>query len=185
VSATRAVFLDRDGTLIADLDYPREPDRVRLLDGVGAGLRGLRDAGFALVVISNQSGIGRGIIDPAEAKAVHERFITVLGAEQVQLDAVCYCPHAPWEGCDCRKPQPTMLLRAAADLGVSLADSFMVGDKLSDARAGRRAGCRTILLAEAEADADAADADAADDDAVDETASDWAGVVRTIMSDDR
>lgn len=177
MTGTRAVFLDRDGTLIEDLEYPREPQRVRLLDGVGAGLRTLRDAGFALVVISNQSGVGRGIIDPAEAKAVHERFMTVLGAEQVQLDAVCYCPHAPWEGCDCRKPEATMLLRAAADLDVSLADSFMVGDKLSDAQAGRRAGCRTILLG------DDADADA-DDDAVDETAADWTAVVRTIMSED-
>jgi D-glycero-D-manno-heptose 1,7-bisphosphate phosphatase len=174
VSGTPAVFLDRDGTLIEDLGYPREPERIRLLDGVGAGLRTLRDGGFALVVISNQSGVGRGIIDPAEAKAVHDRFITLLGAEQVQLDATYYCPHAPWEGCDCRKPEPTMLLRAAADLDVSLPDSFMVGDKLSDAQAGRRAGCRTILLG--------TDSDA--DDAVDETAPDWNAVVRTIMGED-
>jgi D-glycero-D-manno-heptose 1,7-bisphosphate phosphatase len=170
------VFLDRDGTLIEDLGYPREPERIKLLDGVGAGLRILRDGGFALVVISNQSGVGRGIIDPAEAKAVHDRFITLLGAEQVHLDATYYCPHAPSEGCDCRKPEPTMLLRAAADLDVSLGDSFMVGDKLSDAQAGRRAGCRTILLG--------ADSDADADDAVDETAPDWNAVVRTIMGED-
>jgi D-glycero-D-manno-heptose 1,7-bisphosphate phosphatase len=174
VSGTPAVFLDRDGTLIEDLGYPREPERIRLLDGVGAGLRTLRDAGFALVVISNQSGIGRGIIDPAEATAVHDRFITLLGAEQVQLDATHYCPHAPSDGCDCRKPEPTMLVRAAADLDISLGDSFMVGDKLSDAQAGHRAGCRTILLGD--------DGDA-DDDAVDATAPDWGAVVRTIMGD--
>jgi histidinol-phosphate phosphatase family protein len=176
VSDTPAVFLDRDGTLIEDLGYPREPERIRLLDGVGAGLRTLRDAGFALVVISNQSGIGRGIIDPAEATAVHDRFITLLGAEQVQLDAAYYCPHAPSDGCDCRKPEPTMLLRAAADLDISLADSFMVGDKLSDAQAGRRAGCRTIVLGD--------DGDA-DDDAVDATAPGWDAVVRTIMGEVR
>jgi D-glycero-D-manno-heptose 1,7-bisphosphate phosphatase len=174
VSGTPAVFLDRDGTLIEDLGYPREPERISLLDGVGAGLRILRDAGFALVVISNQSGVGRGIIDPAEAKAVHDRFIALLGAEQVQLDGAYYCPHAPSKGCDCRKPEPTMLLGAAADLDISLVDSFMVGDKPSDALAGRRAGCRTILLG----------TDADNDDAVDETAPDWDAVVRAIMGED-
>ena len=173
----RAVFLDRDGTLIEDLDYPREPERVRLLDGVGAGLRALHDAGFALVVISNQSGIGRGIIDPAEAKAVHERFVAELRAEHVGLDGVWYCPHAPWVRCDCRKPSPAMLLRAADELDVALAESFMVGDKLSDAQAGRRAGCRTVVLG------DNGDG-GADDAAVDETASDWTSVVGLILSED-
>jgi D-glycero-D-manno-heptose 1,7-bisphosphate phosphatase len=177
VSGSRAaVFLDRDGTVIEDLDYPREPERVRLLDGAAAGLRALRDAGFALIVISNQSGIGRGIIDPTEAKAVHERFMAELGAEQIELDAACYCPHAPWEQCDCRKPEPAMLLQAAERLGIALADSFMVGDKLSDAQAGRRAGCRTIVLGESGA--------IAGDGAVDETAPDWTAVVAIILSED-
>jgi D-glycero-D-manno-heptose 1,7-bisphosphate phosphatase len=165
------VFLDRDGTLIEDLGYPRDAERVRLLDGVGAGLRALRDAGFALVVISNQSGVGRGIIAPAQARAVHERFVDDLRGEQVELDAVCYCPHAPEDDCDCRKPEPAMLLRAAEKLDVALADSFMVGDKLSDACAGRRAGCRTIMLGES----------GADDEAVDETAADWEHVVSIIL----
>jgi D-glycero-D-manno-heptose 1,7-bisphosphate phosphatase len=184
VSGTRrAVFLDRDGTLIEDLDYPREAERVRLLDGVGAGLRALRDAGFMLVVISNQSGIGRGIIDPDEAKAVHERFVAELRAEHIELDGVWYCPHAPWVQCDCRKPQPAMLLRAAEQLDVALAESFRVGDKLSDAQAGHRAGCRTVVLGGG-GDDDGDRGRGADDDAVDETASDWTAVVRLILSED-
>lgn len=170
------MFLDRDGTVIEDLGYPREPERVRLLDGAAAGLRALRDAGFALIVVSNQSGIGRGIIDPAEARAVHERFVAELEAEQIELEAAWYCPHAPSEQCDCRKPEPAMLLRAAERLDVVLADSFMVGDKLSDAQAGRRAGCRTIVLG--------ADGALAGDAAVDETAPDWRAVVAIILGED-
>jgi D-glycero-D-manno-heptose 1,7-bisphosphate phosphatase len=140
-----AVFLDRDGTVIEDLDYPRDPERVRLLGGAADGLRRLRDRGFRLVVVSNQSGIGRGIVTSAQAVAVHQRFIGELAREGVELDAAKYCPHAPWEGCNCRKPKTSLLHEAAGELGLDLPSSFIVGDKPTDVEAGRKAGCRAVL----------------------------------------
>ena len=143
-----AVFLDRDGTLIEDVGYPRDPDRVRLLDGVPGALRRLAEAGLALVVVSNQSGIGRGLITPGEARAVDERFRSLLADQGVVLDGAKYCPHRPDEGCRCRKPQPGMLLEAAAELDLELTSSHMIGDKQTDVEAGRRAGCAsTVRLA--------------------------------------
>jgi D-glycero-D-manno-heptose 1,7-bisphosphate phosphatase len=158
--ARRAVFLDRDGTLIEDVGYPDDPDGVRLVPGAADALAALRRGGFALVVVSNQSGIGRGLVTPEQAESVHERFVAELAAHGVELDDARYCPHAPDESCPCRKPSPGLLRDAASELGVDLAGSFMVGDKPSDVEAGRRAGCRTVLLAPApggEADFVAAD----------------------------
>ena len=142
-----AVFLDRDGTLMEDVGYPRDPADVRLLDGAAEALVSLREAGFRLVVVSNQAGIGRGLITPEEARRVHERLVAELERRGARLDDARYCPHAPDAGCDCRKPAPGMLLAAAEDLGLDLGASFMVGDKAIDVEAGRRAGCRTILFA--------------------------------------
>jgi len=146
VSAPQAVFLDRDGTLIEDVGYPRDPDRVRLLPGVPEALQRLRQAGFRLVIVSNQSGVGRGLVTPEEVTAVHRRLIEVLEGHGVVIDDARYCPHAPEDACDCRKPSPAMLYAAAEHLGIDLAGSFMVGDKASDAEAGRRAGAATVLL---------------------------------------
>jgi D-glycero-D-manno-heptose 1,7-bisphosphate phosphatase len=142
----RAVFLDRDGTVIEDVGYPRDPDLVRFLPGAVDALRTLAGEGFALVLISNQSGIGRGLISPAQAAAVHDRVVAGLAEQGITLDAVRYCPHGPQDGCACRKPQPGMLLDAASELDIDLARSFSVGDKPSDTEAGRRAGTRTIQL---------------------------------------
>lgn len=144
--ARRAVFLDRDGTLIADAGYPRDPASVTVLDGAIDALRELAGRGFALTVVSNQSGLARGLVAPAEAAAVDARFRALFAAEGVQFDAVAYCPHGPDDGCECRKPAPGMLLAIAARLGIDLAGSFMVGDRDSDVEAGRRAGCRAIRL---------------------------------------
>ena len=146
-----AVFLDRDGTLIEDVGYPRDPERVHVLDGVGDALGALRRAGFALVVVSNQSGIGRGLVTQEEADAVHARFLRELRARGIEPDDVRYCPHAPGDGCTCRKPAPGLLLASAGELGLDLTRSFMVGDKPDDAETGRNAGCRTVLLGAAEA----------------------------------
>ena len=156
-SLPAAVFLDRDGTLIEDVGYPRDPGRVRLLVGVPGGLRRLAEAGFRLVVASNQSGIGRGIVSEDEASAVHERFTALLGDQGITLDGAKYCPHGPEEGCECRKPEPGLLLSAAGEIGLDLESSFMIGDKHSDVEAGRRAGCRTVLLGPPGADAGGAD----------------------------
>jgi D-glycero-D-manno-heptose 1,7-bisphosphate phosphatase len=143
----RAVFLDRDGTLIEDVGYPRDPANVTVLDGAMSGLRELSRLGFALVVVSNQSGIARGLVTTAEAAAVHERFVSLCADHGVHFDAAAYCPHGPTDGCRCRKPAPGMLLDVAARLELDLEGSFMVGDKASDMEAGRRAGCQTILIA--------------------------------------
>ena len=142
----RAVFLDRDGTLIVDHGYLRDPGEVLLLTGVAEALYDLKRFGFSLVLVSNQSGIGRGIITEEQANQVHRRLISCLNACGITLDGAYYCPHSPWQGCSCRKPSPGMLIKAATELTLDLARSFMIGDRPTDVEAGRRAGCRSILL---------------------------------------
>jgi len=152
-----AIFLDRDGTLIEDPGYLADPDGVVLLPGAAAGLRSLRELGFALAVVSNRSGIARGLITQEQADAVHERFVAAFRAEGVELDDVRYCPHGPDDGCACRKPLPGLILDAADALGADLARSFVIGDKDVDVDAGRSAGCRTIAFGVADADYTATD----------------------------
>ena len=150
VTRSRAVFLDRDGTLIEDVGYPSRPEQVVLLPGAGEALRGLRDHGFALVVVSNQSGVGRGILNYAQADAVHKRFASLLAEHGVKLDAAYYCFHAPGDRCDCRKPAPGLILDAARELDAEPTLSFMIGNTAADIEAGRSAGCATIAMAPAE-----------------------------------
>jgi histidinol-phosphate phosphatase family protein len=171
----RAVFLDRDGTIIADCNYPRDPAMVRLLPGAAAALARLRDAGFALVLVSNQSGIARGMVTAGQAAQVHLRLIDLLAKEGVCLDGAYYCPHGPEDGCDCRKPAPGMLLRAAAFLDIDPAQSFLVGDKQSDIEAGRRVGCRTVFLTQQRAWV------ANDGPAPDCVAADWRSALNFIV----
>jgi histidinol-phosphate phosphatase family protein len=137
----RALFLDKDGTLVEDVPYNVDPERIRLVDGAREALEAARDAGFAIVVVSNQSGVARGLFD-ASALDVVEATLRSL----VPIDAVEWCPHDPAMRCRCRKPEPGMLVRAAQRLGVDLRSSWMVGDILDDVEAGRRAGCRTVLV---------------------------------------
>ena len=141
-----AVFLDRDGTIIEDEGYLADASKIRFVPGALAALRAFRERGFLLVVISNQAGIARGLITPAQHAEIDGRVKALLAAEGVPLDAAYYCAHLPGDGCACRKPEPGMLLQAARDLDIELARSFMVGDKLSDVAAGHAAGCRTALL---------------------------------------
>ena len=142
----KAVFLDRDGTIIRDEHYLDDPDRLHILPGVREALSLAKDAGFLLVVISNQSGIGRGIISERDARRVHRRFVEQFKKAGITFDAVKYCPHAPNDGCTCRKPSPSLLREVATELDLDLSESYMIGDKISDVAAGRRAGCRTILF---------------------------------------
>ncbi len=134
---TRALLLDRDGTLIVDRNYPRDPAVVEPLAGAIDVLRELQQT-FRLVIISNQSGIGRGLITAAEAKAVHDRVMEVFAG--VTFAGAYYCPHAPEASCRCRKPAPGLIEDAAREHGLDLARSVLIGDKASDVDAGRAAG---------------------------------------------
>jgi D-glycero-D-manno-heptose 1,7-bisphosphate phosphatase len=145
MSALRpAVFLDKDGTLVEDVPFNVEPDRMRLTAGASEALAGLHGAGFVLVVVSNQSGVARGFFPEAALSPVWTRLRDLVAP--VPLAGCYYCPHGPGDGCECRKPAPGMLKRAAADLGIDLTRSWLVGDILNDVEAGRRAGCRTVLI---------------------------------------
>lgn len=143
-----AVFFDRDGTLIVDADYLSDPDGVTLIPGAPESIRAARDAGWFTVVVTNQSGIGRGLYSESDYRAVDRRFQALLAAEGATLDAVLHCPHHPsFTGvCDCRKPAPGMLLEAARRLGIDLARSVVVGDKRSDLEAGLAVGAAPILV---------------------------------------
>lgn len=141
----RAIFLDRDGTLIIDRHYPADPDEVTFLPGVPEVLRKLQEH-FLLIVVSNQSGVAKGLISLSEFHAVHIQFVEMLSLEGITLSGAAYCRHAPEDECDCRKPKPAMLLEEGAKLNVDLASSYMIGDKKSDLKAGLAAGCSPILL---------------------------------------
>jgi rfaE bifunctional protein nucleotidyltransferase chain/domain len=146
LSGRPAVFLDRDGTLVEDVGYPRDPDQLRLLPGATQALAELRIKGFALVIISNQSGVGRGLLTREQADRVHSGLTGLLAEQGVSLDGAYYCYHGPDEACPCRKPSPHLLRTAADELGLDLARSFMIGDKRTDVEAGRAACSGTILL---------------------------------------
>jgi D-glycero-D-manno-heptose 1,7-bisphosphate phosphatase len=140
----RAVFFDRDGTLMEEAHYCGDPAKVRIYPGVPGALARLKQEGFGVFVISNQSGIGRGIITGEQYRAVQAEFLRQIGPGLV--DASYYCPDAPGAPSACRKPEPGMVLRAAAEHEVDLAASFFVGDREADVECGRRAGTRTILV---------------------------------------
>jgi histidinol-phosphate phosphatase family protein len=141
-----AVFLDRDGTINEEVSYLDDPDRLRLLPGAAEAIRLLNEAGIQAIVVSNQAGIGWGYFLKATVEAIHGRLAELLATQGGRLDGVYYCPHHPSEGCDCRKPKAGMLVRAAREHGIELRRAFMVGDKASDLEAGRRVGCRTVLV---------------------------------------
>jgi histidinol-phosphate phosphatase family protein len=142
----RAVFLDRDGTLNREIGYVGDPADLVMLAGIGPPLQRLAAAGFALVVISNQSAIGRGVLTPAQVAAVNRRLAAFLDAEGVALDGIFVCPHAPADGCACRKPAPGLLFDARDALDLDLAGSWMVGDSAHDVAAARAAGVRPLLV---------------------------------------
>ncbi len=141
-----AAFLDRDGTLVAERGYLADPGGLALLPGVPAALRAMRDAGIPLIVISNQAGVGRGLFPLSRVHEVMAELRRRLRAEGVELDAVYFCPHAPGDGCGCRKPGTDLLVRAAEDQCVALASSMMVGDKRLDAATGQAAGGFGVLV---------------------------------------
>ena len=157
VTEKKAVFLDRDGTIMADTGYCHEPDKVRLLENVAEGLRLLAKGGFFVAVITNQSGLRRGYFTEKELAAVNSRLREELQARGADFGALFYCPHLPDDGCDCRKPRPGLILRAASECGLDRQSSFTVGDQESDVQAGKSAGTRTVLLSDKHGSFESAD----------------------------
>lgn len=148
-----AVFLDRDGTINEEVGYLDRIEKLRLLPGAAAAIRRINESGMKAVVVTNQSGIARGLFDEAFVARVHARLREMLRAEGALIDAFYFCPHHPTEGrgsylktCGCRKPAPGMLLLAAEELRINLNRSYMVGDTLKDVEAGTGVGARGVLV---------------------------------------
>lgn len=142
----RAVFLDRDGTVIKEQNYLHDPDGVELLPGAAEGLRQMQALGLLLVLVTNQSGVGRGYFGRDAVERVHGRLLELLEAQGVDLDAIYLCPHTPDEACSCRKPLPGLILRASTDLGIDPAQSFVIGDKPCDVDLGLVVNATTFLV---------------------------------------
>lgn len=152
-SRDAAIFLDRDGTLIVDKPYQTNPAGIELLPGAVEGLSALRDAGYRLIVVTNQSGIARGYFDVRALVLMHQRLNALLAANDLYLTAYYFCPHhvagrVPGlaHPCACRKPAPGMILRAAADWSIDLRRSWMIGDLPTDIAAATAAGCRALQV---------------------------------------
>ena len=149
----KAIFLDRDGTIACDVPYCRRPEDLSCLPTVPEAIKLFNGNGYKVVVITNQSGISRGYFTEETLAEIHNKMEDDLAEHGAHIDAIYYCPHH-LEGrieryriaCDCRKPNPGMLTRAGKELNIDLAQSFMIGDKLSDIQAGQGAGCKTIMV---------------------------------------
>ncbi|MEE8425085.1 MAG: HAD family hydrolase [Elusimicrobiota bacterium] len=186
MSGRWAVFLDRDGALIDEVGLITKAEQMKILPGVPEGLKRLSDGGAFLVIATNQPVIARGMIEESGLQALHEGLVKKLGSN---IDAVYYCPHHPERhhpdgvtryriDCECRKPKPGMLAKAATEHNIDLGSSFIVGDSTRDIGAGRAAGCRTILLKTGFAGGDGTVPDAK----ADFTANDFAEAAEWILS---
>ncbi len=177
IEHSRWVIADRDGTLIVDQNYRSDPDDVQLLPGVVAGLTKIAELGLKVVVVSNQSGIGRGYFGESDVHAVNTRMNELLAEHSLFLAGIYFCPHEPRIHCVCRKPKTQLLERAASDIGFVAKDSFMIGDKPSDIELGVNLGSRTVLIS---SDSESVvTPDFVVQDLV--SASDW---IATVMGDD-
>lgn len=153
----KAIFLDRDGTINKYVGFLRNIDDFELIDGAAEAIRKINESGYLAIVVTNQPVIARGEVSFEELEEIHNKMETLLGKEGAYLDAIYYCPHHPHKGyegerpelkidCDCRKPKPGMLFKAAEDFNIDLSQSWMVGDGENDIKAGINAGCKTVLL---------------------------------------
>lgn len=153
----KAIFLDRDGTINKYVGFLRNIDDFELIDGVAEAIRKINESGYLAIAVTNQPVIARGEVSFEELEEIHNKMETLLGKEGAYLDAIYYCPHHPHKGydgerpelkieCDCRKPKPGMLLKAAEDFNIDLSKSWMIGDGENDVKAGINAGCKTALI---------------------------------------
>ena len=182
MSSRLYVLLDRDGTIIVERNYLSRVEDIELLPGAIEGLRTLQQSGFALIVVTNQSGIGRGILTPDTLSEIHAELDRRLAAGGVHIAAFYHCPHIPGDNCDCRKPKPLLADRAAADFDFDLKAAFVIGDKRCDIDLGRNCGARTVLVRTGygrEYEASGLKADYITDDLV--SAADW--IIRTSSTD--
>ena len=140
------MFFDRDGTLARDVHYCRRPEDFELLPDAVKVIKTLNEHGFKVVIITNQSGIGRGYFDEAVLNNIHEKMKNELARGGARVDGIYYCSHHPDDNCACRKPKPALVFRAARDLDIDLPRSFVVGDLEKDMAMGRAAGCKTIFI---------------------------------------
>ena len=156
-SKQKAVFIDRDGTINRYVGFLKDIDEFELIDGVAEAIKKINESGYLAIVITNQPVIARGEVSITELNMIHNKMETLLGNKGAYIDAIYYCPHHPDKGfegerieykieCDCRKPKPGMLLRAAKDYNIDLEKSWMIGDGINDVKAGKAAGCRTALI---------------------------------------
>ncbi len=149
---SRVVILDRDGTIVIDRGYLDDPAGLEFLPGAAEGLRYLYERGFRLVVITNQSGIGRGRFSVERLQQIHDQFSEMVRSAGARIEAIYFCPHRPDDGCDCRKPGSALLLQAASELGFDAGDSVVIGDKPSDIEFGRRVNATTMFVRDSRAD---------------------------------
>ncbi|MDR2427505.1 MAG: D-glycero-beta-D-manno-heptose 1,7-bisphosphate 7-phosphatase [Endomicrobium sp.] len=141
-----AVFLDRDGTVIFDKNYLSSPDQVKLYSYAADSINRLRAAGFKVIIVTNQSGVARGMFTEQDLQKIHERFVFLLKKAGAEIDAIYYCPHTDEDSCNCRKPKPGMVLQGAKDFNIDLEKSYTVGDSIRDYLLGCNTGGKGILV---------------------------------------
>ena len=145
----KAVFIDRDGTINIDGPYLDDPDKFKMYPGVGEGVKNLKENGFKIIIITNQSGIARGYFTKDILSKIHEKMKIEFNKFDVKLDGIYYCPHHPDDNCNCRKPNVGLFKKAIKEHNIDVNKSFMLGDKILDIDAGQKIGVRTILIPEA------------------------------------
>lgn len=155
-----AIFLDRDGTINREVNYLSDPDQFELLPGAAETIAGWNTGGWMVVVVTNQSGVGRGYFSAETVQAIHERMQSELAERNARIDAIYCCMHRPDEACACRKPKVELFRRAADDLGIDVQKSYFVGDKWSDVLPAAQLGGRGILLLTGHGETEAANAPA-------------------------
>jgi len=146
----KAVFIDRDGTINVNVGYIDHPDDFQMYPGVIEGIKLLKKNGYKIIVVTNQSGIGRGYFEKKNLDDIHHKMKNELFENGTSVDAIYFCPHHPKDNCNCRKPRTGLLEKAVKDLDINIEESFIIGDRMLDMEAGDKIGCKTVLIPEDE-----------------------------------